>query len=173
MFVRKHQLSLAAIASAKIREEVLSPNAMLFSITDDLCRELIVSEHPGFLGADSPESWVNRHIVRELESLGFDVQSKPVSARHGPVNSLRYRAPAAAPCTQETITEGKRIETKCDADVGWYVFNESGMFYRLIFVIGLGPGVKESWFIQWETVYKVLAQFVDGFEIVGAKKKQN
>jgi hypothetical protein len=167
------RLQIPRLSNPTIREEVPSPNTMLLSITDDLCREFIVSERPGFLGADSLESWVNTHIVRELKSLGFDVQSQPVSTRYGPAISLRYRAPTAAPCTQEILTEGKRVETKRDADIGWYVFNRSGVFYRLIYVMGLGPGVKESWFIQREPVDQVLAQFVDGFEIVGAKEKRN
>lgn len=155
----------------KFREESPTPNTVLFSITDELCREFIASERPGLLDGQTLESWVDLHIVKELKSLGFDVQTKTLTTRYGPAVSLRYRAPAAAPCTQATDTKGKRVETKRDADVGWYVFNQGGAFYRLIYVIGLGPGLTNSWFIKREPVEEVLARFADGLEIKSPPKK--
>lgn len=157
--------------NVKFREESPTPNTVLFSITDELCREFIVSERPGLLDGQSLESWVDLHIVKELKSLGFDVRTKTLTTRHGPAVSLRYRARGAAPCMQATDAKGKSVGTKRDADVGWYIYNQAGAFYRLIYVIGLGSDLTNTWFIKREPLDEVLAQFADGLEIVTAPKK--
>ena len=156
-------------SNIKFREEMPAPNT-LFSITDDLCREFIVSERPGVLAEESLESWTETHIVQDLKSLGFDVQTKTVKTRYGTAGALRYRAPAAAPCTRVSDSAGTRVESKPDADVGWYVYHHAGAFYRLIYVVGLGPGLKSSWFIQREPVDEVLARFADGFESLSRRQ---
>jgi len=158
--------------NATIRDERPTPNTTLVTIKDDLCREFVVSERPGFLGAQSLQSWVDEHIVQDLKGLGFEVQSKPLTTRNGTAISLRYRAPATAPCAQTTEVDGKQVVTKLDADVGWYVYHRDGVFYRLIYVIGIGPGAPSPWYINREPVDEVLAQFAEGFEILDEKERQ-
>jgi len=152
--------------NATIRDERPTPNTTLVTIKDDLCREFVVSERPGFLGTESLQSWVDAHIVEDLKRLGFDVQSKPLTTRNCTAIALRYRAPAAVPCSQTTETDGKPVVTKLDADVGWHVYHRDGVFYRLIYVIGIGPGAPSLWYINREPVDEVLAQFAEGFEIL-------
>jgi hypothetical protein len=156
-------------SDATIRAETATPNTVLVTIADDLCREFIVSQHPGFLGGQSLESWVDAHIVAELKRLNFAVQSKPLMTRNGLAISLRYRAPAAAPCRRTVDVDGKKVVTKLDADVGWYVYHRNGLFYRLIYVIGIGPEAPRVWYVKREPVDEVLAYFAEGFEVLGTK----
>jgi hypothetical protein len=156
---------------ATIRAEAATPDTVLVTIADDLCREFIVSHRPGFLGDQTLESWVDTHIVADLKRLHFAVQSKPVMTRNGLAISLRYRAPAAAPCSRTAEVEGKKVVTKLDADVGWYVYHRDGLFYRLIYVIGIGPEAPRVWYVNREPVDEVLAYFADGFEILGKEDK--
>ena len=158
--------------NATIRDERPTPNTTLVTIKDALCREFVVSERPGFLGTQSLQSWVDTHIVQDLKGLGFEVQSKPLTTGNGTAISLRYRAPATAPCTQTTDVDGKQVVTKLDADVGWYVYHRDGAFYRLIYVVGIGPGAPSMWYINREPVDEVLAQFAEGFEIIDIKDQQ-
>jgi hypothetical protein len=157
--------------NARLRDETAGSNTVIVTIADDLCREFIVSQRPGFLGTQSLEAWVNAHIVEDLKRFGFEVQSKPVMTRKGLAISLRYRAPAAAPCSQTAEVDGKKVVTKLDADVGWYVYHRNGLFYRLIYVIGIGPEAPRVWYVNREPVDDVLAHFAQGFEILGTKDK--
>lgn len=157
--------------NATLRDERPAPNTLLVTIKDELCREFVVSERLGFLGTQSLESWVDAHIVQDLKRLGFEVRSKTLTTRNGPAISLRYRAPAAAPCSRTTEVEGKKVATKLDADVGWYIYHRDGMFYRLIYVIGRGPEAPRVWYVNREPVDEVLAYFAEGFEILGKKDK--
>ena len=156
---------------ATIRAETATPNTVLVTIADDLCREFIVSQHPGFLGGQSLESWVDAHIAADLKRFGFEVQSKPLMTRNGLAISLRYRAPAASPCSRTVEVDGKKVVTKLDADVGWYIYHRDGLFYRLIYVIGIGPEAPRVWYVKREPVDEVLAYFAEGFEVLGTKDK--
>lgn len=158
-------------AKATLLDERPTPDSMVVTIKDDLCREFVVSERPGFLGAQSLQSWVDEHIVQDLKRLGFEVQSKALTTRSGTAIVLRYRALAAAPCTRTIEKDGKQIVTKLDADVGWYIYHRDGQFYRLIYVVGIGPGAPEVWFVNREPVDDVLAHFADGFEIIGTRNE--
>jgi hypothetical protein len=157
--------------NATLRDEVSGGDAVTVTIADDLCREFIVSQRPGVLGTQPLESWVNEHIVEDLERLNFVVQSKTVQTRNGPAISLRYRAPAAAPCSRTADVRGRKVVTKLDADVGWYVYYRDGRFYRLIYVVGTGPGAPKVWYVNREPVDDVLARFADGFEIMDGRDK--
>ncbi len=158
-------------AGAKISDEVPSPETLLLTLSDDLCREFIVSERPGILGDQKIESWTDQNIVQPLQTTGLKIPAaKTLKTRLGSVVVLRYLAPDAAPCGQITVKDGKKVESKLDADVGWYVFYHSGKFYRLIYVLGIGPEVKDSWFIRRAPVDTLLEQFAEGFEIGGMKK---
>ena len=159
-------------ADATIRDERPTPNSTLVTIEDKLCREFTVSERPGFLGTESLQSWVDAHIVDDLKRLGFNVESKALTTRNGPAIALRYRAPAAAPCSTTTKTDGQPVVAKRDADVGWYVYHRDGVFYRLIYVIGLGSEAPSLWYVNREPVDAVLAQFAEGFEIFDVKARQ-
>jgi len=154
---------------SKLRDERPTSNTINLTIEDNLCREFIVAERPGFLGKDSLQSWVDKYIVEDLKRLGFKVEIKTVTTRNGTAIALRYRAPAAAPCSRTTETAGKRVETKLDADVAWYVYHRDGVFYRLIYTVGIGPAAPSLWYINREPVDEVLAQFAEGFEILAAK----
>jgi hypothetical protein len=144
---------------------------MLVTIKDDLCREFIVSERPGSLGAQSLQSWVDEHIVQDLKRLGFEVQSRALTTRNGTAIALRYRALAAAPCTRTIEKDGKQIVIKLDADVGWCIYHRDDQFYRLLYVVGIGPGAPEVWFVNREPVDDMLARFADGFEIIGTRNE--
>jgi hypothetical protein len=158
-------------AGAKISDEVPSPETLLLTLSDDLCREFIVSERPGILGDQKIESWTDQNIVQPLQATGLKIPAaKTLKTRLGSVVALRYQAPHAAPCGQIKVKDGKKVESKLDADVGWYVFYHSGKFYRLIYVLGIGPEVKDSWFIRRAPVDTLLEQFAEGFEIGGMKK---
>ena len=159
-------------SNATLSDDTPSSDTLLVTIKDDLCREFVVSERPGFLGAQSLQSWVDGQIVQDLKRLGFEVQSKPLTTRIGTAISLRYRAPTAAPCTQTTEVDGKPVVTKLDADVAWYVYQRDGAFYRLIYFIGIGPGAPSLWYINREPVDEVLAQFAEGFEFIDRKDRQ-
>jgi hypothetical protein len=158
-------------ANATLLDDRPTPDSMVVTIKDDLCREFVVSERPGFLGAQSLQSWVDEHIVQDLKRLGFEVQRKALTTRSGTAIVLRYRALAAAPCTRTIEKDGKQIVTKLDADVGWYIYHRDGQFYRLIYVVGIGPGAPEVWFVNREPVDDVLARFADGFEIIGTRNE--
>jgi hypothetical protein len=158
-------------SNATLGDETSAGGAVLVTIADDLCREFIVSQRPGFLGTQALESWVKAHIVEDLKRLGFEVQSKPLMTRNGSAISLRYRAPAAAPCSRSVNVDGKKVVAKLDADVGWYVYYRDGLFYRLIYVVGVGPGAPAVWYVNREPVDDVLARFADGFEIMGARNE--
>jgi hypothetical protein len=153
-------------ANATLRDESSAGDTLLVTFTDDLCREFIVSQRPGFVGTESLQSWVEAHIVEDLERQGFKVQSRPVMTRSGLAVTLRYRAPAAAPCSRAVDVDGKKVVTKLDADVGWYVYYRDGLFYRLIYVVGVGPGAPTIWYVNREPVDDVLAHFAAGFDIV-------
>jgi hypothetical protein len=154
---------------AAVSDEVSKDQTLLVTISDELCREFTVSQRPGFLGTQSLEEWVDAYIVDDLKRLKFEVRSRSLTTPNGLAIALRYRAPAAAPCSQAAEVDGKKIETKRDADVGWYIYHRDGAFYRLIYVVGIGPGAPEAWFVAREPVDEVLAQFADGFEISGAR----
>ncbi len=159
-------------ADATIRDERPTPNSTLVTIEDKLCREFTVSERPGFLGAQSLQSWVDANIVEDLTRLGFKIDSKALMTPNGSAIALRYRAPAAAPCSTTTKADGKLVVTKLDADVAWYVYHRGGVFYRLIYVIGIGPEAPSLWYVNREPVDAVLAQFAEGFEILDMKDRQ-
>jgi hypothetical protein len=155
--------------NAMLRDERPAPDTMLVTMKDDLCREFVVSEQPGFLGTQSLQSWVDTHIVQDLKRLGFEVRSKILTTRNGTAISLRYRAPTAAPCSRTAEVDGKKVATKLDGDVGWYVYHRDGLFYRLIYVVGIGPGAPDVWYVNREPVDDVLAHFAEGFEIMGTQ----
>ena len=98
--------------------------------------------------------------------------SKPLTTRNGTVIELRYRAPAAAPCRQTKDADGKPVDAKLDADVGWYVYHRDGVFYRLIYVVAIGPGAPRLWYINRDPVEAVLGQFAEGFEILKMNGRQ-
>lgn len=152
-------------------DEVPSPGTLILTLSDDLCREFIVSERPGILGGQSIETWVKQNIIQPLQATGIQ-SPKPTSlkTRLGSVVMLRYQVPNAAPCVQTRVKDGKKTESKPDADVGWYIFYHSGKFYRLIYVLGVGPDVKGSWFIRRAPVDTVLKDFAEGFEFGGMPK---
>jgi hypothetical protein len=156
--------------NATLRDETSAGGAVLVTIADDLCREFTISQRPGFLGTQSFESWVEAHIVEDLKRLKLDVQSKTRVTKNGLAVSLRYRAPAAAPCDKTVDADGKKVVTKLDADVGWYVYHRDGVFYRLIYVVGVGPEAPTVWYVNREPVDDVLARFADGFEIMASQK---
>jgi hypothetical protein len=156
---------------ATIRDETPTPGTELVTIADDLCREFIISQRPGFLGGQTLESWVETHIVADLKRLNFAVQSKPLTTHNGPAISLRYRAPAAAPCSRTTEVNGKKVATKLDSDVGWQIYHHAGRFYRLLYIVGVGPEAPSVWYVNREPVEEVLAYFADGFEILSTKEK--
>ena len=156
-------------ANATLRDETPGPDTVLVTIADDLCRQFIVSQRPGYLGSQSLASWVDEHIVKDLKHMGFDVRSQPVLTGAGPAIALYYRAPAAAPCSHQVEVDGKEVARKRDADVGWYVYHRDGRFFRMIYFIGTGPGSPEVWYIKREPVDEVLAQFAEGFKIFSAK----
>jgi hypothetical protein len=157
--------------NGSLRDETSAGGAVLVTIADDLCREFIISQRPGFLRTQSLESWVKAHIVEDLKRLNFEVQSKPLMTKNGLAISLRYRAPAAAPCSRPADVDGKKVVTTLDADVGWYVYHRDGLFYRLIYVVRVGPGAPAVWYVNREPVDDVLARFADGFEIIGTRNE--
>lgn len=150
--------------NATIHDEVPTYGTLLLTIADDLCREFVISQRPGYLGTRALESWVDEHIVQDLKRRNLSVQSKTLSTRNGPAVALRYRAPAAAPCSRATTMKGK-VETKLDGDVGWYIYHRAGRFYRVLYYIGIGAEAPRVWYVDREPVDEVLAYFVDGFEI--------
>jgi hypothetical protein len=166
------RIRIPKLSQGTLSDESPYPNSTLLTIKDDLCREFVVSERPGFLGTESLQSWVDTRIVEDLKRLGFKVQSQALTTRNGAAIALRYRAPGAAPCTHKTEVNGKQVVIKRDADVGWYVFHRNGAFYRLIYFIGIGPGAPSSWHIDRAPVDEVLAQFAEGFDIVDPKDRQ-
>ena len=160
----------------EITDEMPSESTLRLVIKDDLCREFSISERPGFLGTKSLRDWVNEHIVDPLKSADFKIESsKSIETRHGAVIALRYKVPGGAPCTAAGVKDGTPVETKLDADVGWYVFFHEGTVYRLIYVLGLvdnNPGnVITRFLIKREPVDEVLAEFAEGFDIVAIKSK--
>jgi hypothetical protein len=152
--------------NARVRDEVSADNSTSVTISDNLCREFTVSQRPGFLGTQSLESWVDEHIVVDLKRLDFAVRSQPLTTPNGLAIALRYRATAAAPCDQTSEVDGKKVVGKRDAEVGWYVYHRDGRFYRLIYVVGVGPGAPEVWYVNRQPVDDLLAQFAKGFEIL-------
>jgi hypothetical protein len=154
---------------AAVRDEISKDQTLLVTISDELCREFTVSQRPGFLGTQSLEAWVDAHIVDDLKRLKFEVRSRSLTTRNGMAIALRYRAPAAAPCSRSVEVNGKKIVKKRDAEVGWHIYHRNGVFYRLIYVVGIGPGVPEAWFVAREPVDEVLQQFAEGFEILGTR----
>jgi len=156
---------------ATIVDEIPTQHTVLVTISDNLCREFVVSQRPGYLGTESLESWVNTHIVSDLQRSKLAVQSQSLTTRNGPAIKLRYRAPAAAPCSRTTDKEGKPVVTKLDADVGWYIYHRDGRFYRLLYSVGIGPDAPSLWYVNREPVDEVLAQFAEGFEIVDGKEQ--
>lgn len=163
--IRLPRLSSGAVVS----DETSEGQTLLLTISDDLCRKFTVSQRPGFLGSQSLEEWVDTHIVDDLKRLNLKVRSQPLTTRNGSAIALRYRAPAAAPCSQAAEVDGKKIESKRDADVGWHIYHRNGVFYRLIYIVGIGPGAPEAWFVAREPVDEVLQQFSEGFEILGTR----
>ncbi len=157
-------------ANATLRDERPTPNSILVTIADDLCRVFFVLERPGFLVTESLQSWVDTYVVEDLKRLGFAVRSKALTTRYGTAIALRYRAPAAAPCGKEG--NGKEFGNQLDADVAWYIYYRDGVFYQLIYVVGTGPEAPSLWYINREPVDEVLAQFAAGFEILEAKPRQ-
>jgi len=158
-------------SNSTVRDETSVADTVIVTIADELCREFIVSQRPGFLGAQSLAFWVDTHIVEELKRLNFTVQSKPLMTRNGPAMMLRYRAAAAAPCSRTAEVDGKKVVTKLDADVGWYVYHRDGRFYRLIYFVGIGPDAPSLWYVNREPVDEVLAQFAEGFKILDSKEQ--
>ena len=159
-------------SESTLRDERPTPNTINVTIEDNLCRQFTVSEQRGFLGMDALQSWVDRHIVEDLKRRGFNVESKALTTRNGTAIALRYRAPAAAPCSRTTGKDGKSVVTKLDADVGWHVYHRDGAFYRLIYTVGVGPEAPSLWYINREPADEVLAQFAEGFEILDVKERQ-
>lgn len=151
---------------ATIQDEMPTNGTLLVTVTDDLCREFILSRRPGFLGPRSLSSWVDAHIIAELTRAHFTVRSKTIDTRNGPAVLLRYSAPTAAPCSRMKEVDGKKVNAKLDADVGWYVYHRDGRFYRLIYSIGIGPDAPHLWYVRREPVEEMLANFADGFEIL-------
>lgn len=159
---------------AEINDDMLSQSTLRLTIKDNLCREFIVSQQPGFLGMQSLAEWVDKHIVEPLNSEGFKIEKpKPVQTRYGTAILLRYRAAAGAPCVSTRLEDGKQVETKLDADVAWYVFHHDDAVYRLIYVLGLLSEKPGTWITQFlikrEPVEEVLAEFAEGFELVARK----
>jgi len=97
------------------------------------------------------------------------VRSQSSLTDNGPAIVLRYRAPAAGPCSHVVEVDGKEVARKRDADVGWYVYHRDGRVFRLIYVVGVGPGSPQVWYIKREPVDEVLAHFAEGFKILSAK----
>ena len=158
-------------ADASIRDEIASDNILIVTIADDLCREFIVSQSAVVLGAQSLESWVNVHIIEVLKWLNLLVQNKSLITRNGPAISLRYRAPAAAPCSRSEKVDGKEVAIKRNADVGEYIYYRAGVIYRLTYVVGTGAGAPNLWYVNREPVDDVLAHFAEGFEIMGTQSE--
>jgi hypothetical protein len=167
------RVRLPALSSdgIEISDEMVSRNTMRLTIKDNLCREFIVSQRPGFLGTKSLAEWVEQQIVNPLKSEGFKIEPpKPVQLHLGSAISLRYKVTGGAPCVVTSVKNDKRVESKPDADVGWYVFHHEGSFYRLIYVLGLGTKKRGTgltrFLIKREPVDEVLAEFAEGFDFV-------
>jgi len=63
--------------------------------------------------------------------------------------------------------------TDLDANGGWHIYQHNRAFYRLIYVVGIGPGAPSLWYINREPVDEVLAQFSEEFEIHDVKDRPN
>jgi len=167
----KLRLPELSSTGVSIRDEVPSSDTLLLSIKDDLCREFLVSERPGNPGTLSLEAWVNENIVQQLKASGVKVEDlRTRKTRHGSTVSFRYRQPNAAPCERTVKKEGKSVRVKPDAEVAWYVFYHAGSFYRLIYVLGVGEGLKDLWFVKKGPSDELLERFAGGFQIMAAKE---
>ena len=167
--VRLPELSSTGVI---IHDEVPSSDTLLLSIKDDLCREFIVSQRPGNPGTQSVESWVSENIVQPLKAAGINVEEvKTRKTQHDATVSFRYREPKAAPCERTATKDGKSWQLKPDAEVAWYVFYHAGSFYRLIYVLGVGEGLKDMWFVKKGPADEILERFADGFQVFAAKEK--
>ncbi|MDH3445029.1 MAG: hypothetical protein OEN50_13970 [Deltaproteobacteria bacterium] len=158
----------------EINDDMPSQSTLRLTVKDDLCREFIVSQRPGYLGTQSLAQWVDEHIVEPLNSEGFKLEKpKTIETRQGTVISLRYKVPGGAPCVSGSVKEGKPVETRFDADVGWYILHNEGAVYRLIYVLGLVTEKPGSWITQFlikrGPVDEVLAEFAEGFDIIAVK----
>ena len=151
---------------AAIRAESTAPDSLVVTIADDLCREFIVSQDPGSLEGQSLESWVETNIVARLKQLNLPARTKSAQTRNAPAIAVFYRAPGAAPCGRAGETGAKTVATRLDAEIGLYVYYVSGLFYRVSYVIGIGPEIPTLWYVNREPVDEVLAQFANGFEIL-------
>ena len=102
-------------SDSTLRDERPTTNTIHVTIEDNLCREFPFPSGLAFLGMDSLQSWVDMHIVEDLKRRGFKVESEALTTRNGTAIALRYRAPAAAPCSRTTGKDGKSVvtQTRC------------------------------------------------------------
>jgi hypothetical protein len=138
------------------------------SFRDDLCREFIAIEGPGELGDRSLDAWVDSTFISQLTQInGVVLERKAVQTKYGPADFLRYRHPGGGVCLKLTISDGKQVNEKPDAEVGVYNLYFGGHFYRFMYVLTDNPALDGFW-VKRRPLDQQLAQFVDGSEILRA-----
>lgn len=156
---------------AKVRDNIPQPNALWVSFSDDLCREFIVVEYPSEIGNKSLDDWIDSTVIPELtKAKASMLERKTVKTRYGQGVFIRYRVPEAAPCVSIKISEGRQVSKKPDAEVGAYNFIFGGYIYRLMYVLDDNP-VLDAFWIKRRPLDEILAQFVEGFEILREPSK--
>jgi hypothetical protein len=152
---------------AKI-QDATRPGQLLVSFSDDLCRLFIAIESQSESDNQSLDAWVDATVMPELmQKQVAELERKTVQTRYGTAVFLRYRQPAASPCATMTISEGKQVVTRPDAEVGMYNLHVSGYYYRFMYVIDNTPAL-DMWGGR-RPLDQLLEQFVAGFEILRAR----
>ena len=145
----------------QITDEIPDTNVQMLSVSDDLCREFIITERPGELPNDSLRAWVDTLVIPKLRAIGAEVrETRVVGTREGPAVYVRYHHPRAASCTRPNDT------LKADADVAVYIYHIGNRFYRMLYVLGERPDLRDTVLgVLRAPADTVLSRFADGFAV--------
>ncbi len=151
---------------ARIKDGPTRDGGFMVLFEDDLCRGFVVSEHgESLFGGHTLEEYISHDVLDPVIATGGKLlDRKTVQLRHGTAVAVHYAAPAAGPCMQIDIADGKTTHTYPNAEIGMYVFQVKHSVYVLLYNIGQVPA-DFSFGPKRGPLQERLAEFVDSFEL--------
>lgn len=154
--------------TAAVRDELRGVRDLSLSVTDGLCRQLLLVESRGELGAgETLDRWVSREVVARMDPQSvLGLARRQETGRFGPMVWLTWESPKGfAPCEEVVVANGRRTGTqRPPAAAAMAVFHRSSRFYRVLYIAGLNAMGPLTNGIRRLPPDSVLVDILGGFE---------
>lgn len=155
--------------TATVRDELRGVRDLSLSVSDGLCRQLLLIETRGELSpGETVDRWVSREVVARMDPQSvLGLERRQESSRFGPLVWLTWQSPKGfAPCQEVQVSNGSRSKAqRPPAAAALAVFHQTSRFYRVLYIAGLNAMGPLANGIKRLPPDSVLAEILGGFEL--------